>query len=113
MVGQLVRSGLPEDLARRYRDFLSEPGALTAAINWYRAMPLVSPRNLAAPVTVPSLYVWSTRDQFLGRKAAELTERYVNAPYRFEVFEGASHWIPLDAPERLTELLLGWFETVS
>jgi pimeloyl-ACP methyl ester carboxylesterase len=113
MVTQLVRSGLPENLARQYRDFLSGPGALTAAINWYRAMPLVSPRRLSVPVTVPSLYVWSTEDQFLGRKPAELTERYVHAAYRFEVFEGTSHWIPETEPERLASILLEHFKAHS
>ena len=43
-----------------------EPGALTAALNWYRA---IEPRSLAdvGPITVPTLYVWSTEDIALGR----------------------------------------------
>jgi len=32
----------------------------------------------------------------------------VQGPWRYEEIEGASHWIPLDAPDRLNELLLGW-----
>jgi pimeloyl-ACP methyl ester carboxylesterase len=32
----------------------------------------------------------------------------VKGPWRYEEITGASHWIPLDAPERLNELLLGW-----
>jgi hypothetical protein len=28
--------------------------------------------------------------------------------WRYEVIPGASRWIPLDAPGRLNELLLGW-----
>ena len=113
LVPQLVRSGLPEDLAVRYRDFLSEPGALTAAINWYRALPFVSPRRLTEHVSVPSLYVWSTNDPFLGRKAADLTQRYVNGPYRFEVFEGTSHWIPETEPDRVASLLIEHFKAHS
>jgi pimeloyl-ACP methyl ester carboxylesterase len=109
-VKQLVSSGLPEDLARRYIDHLSEPGALRAAINWYRAMPLVSPSRMSAPVSVPTLYVWSTRDTFLNRKSADLTARYVTGPYRFEVLEGANHWIPETESDRLVPLLLDHFD---
>ena len=34
--------------------------------------------------------------------------RTVEAEWRYESIEGASHWIQLDAPERLNELLLGF-----
>jgi pimeloyl-ACP methyl ester carboxylesterase len=55
---------------------------------------------------VPTLYVWSTNDVALGRAAAELTERYVTGPYRFEVLDGVSHWIPEEAPDVAAKLLL-------
>ena len=38
----------------------------------------------------------------------EKSGAYVLAPWRYEVIEGASHWIPLDAPDRLNRLLLDW-----
>lgn len=88
----LVRSGLPEDAVDRYLAPLREPGAARAAINWYRALPLSSP--VKGTVQVPSLYVYATKDRFLGRAAADLTGRYVDAPYRYEVLEGQSHWLP-------------------
>jgi pimeloyl-ACP methyl ester carboxylesterase len=31
---------------------------------------------------------------------------HVTGPWRYERIEGASHWMQLDAPERVTELLL-------
>ena len=34
-----------------------------------------------------------------------MTEKYVEGPYRFEVIEGVSHWIPEEAADRLNELL--------
>ena len=33
---------------------------------------------------------------------------FVSGPWRYEEIPGASHWVPLDAPERLNELLLDW-----
>jgi pimeloyl-ACP methyl ester carboxylesterase len=58
-------------------------------------------------ITVPTLYVWSDNDIALGRSAAEATVRWVSGPYRFEVLEGVSHWIPETAPDALNRLLLG------
>ena len=51
------------------------------------------------------MYVWSTNDAALGRRAAELTGRYVDGPYRFEVMSGVSHWIPESRPLELSDLL--------
>jgi pimeloyl-ACP methyl ester carboxylesterase len=58
------------------------------------------------PITTPTLYVWSTDDPALGREAAEATASCVDGPYRFEVLDGVSHWIPEEAPEALNALLL-------
>jgi pimeloyl-ACP methyl ester carboxylesterase len=100
----LEKSGLPADAIDRYVRPLQQPGAARAAINWYRGMPLSPP--LVGNVQVPTLYVYATEDAFLGRKAAELTRRYVDAPYRFEVLEGMNHWIPEVAPDVVARLVL-------
>ena len=102
----LVASGLDHETARGYVEFLREPEALTGALNWYRAMRHRSAANVPK-ITAPTLYVWSTNDVALGREAAELTARYVTGPYRFEILDGVSHWIPEEVPERAAELVLG------
>jgi pimeloyl-ACP methyl ester carboxylesterase len=98
-------STLPEDAAAEYVRVLTEPGALTGALNWYRAADLGLVEGLG-PITTPTLYVWSTNDPALGRDAAEATAGHVEGPYRFEVFDGVSHWIPEEAPAALNALLL-------
>ncbi|GAB2674831.1 alpha/beta fold hydrolase [Thalassiella azotivora] len=95
--GLLRRAGLPADDAQRYARRMAEPGALTAALGWYRAMPL-SFRSAAHPVTVPTTYVWGAKDTALGRTAAERTALHVRAPYRFEVLD-AGHWLPEKRPD--------------
>jgi pimeloyl-ACP methyl ester carboxylesterase len=101
----LADSGLDDDDASMYVTALSEPGALTAALNWYRAMDAASLGDLR-PVSVPTLYVWSTGDSVFGRGVAEATADHVCGPYTFEVLDGVSHWIPEMAPERLSTLLV-------
>ena len=110
MQQSLVRGGLERAAAQRYAARLREPGALTAALNWYRAMPWNLERaggsTGSAGITVPTLYLWSTQDVALGRFAAERTARYVAGPYRFVELGGVSHWIPEEAPEQLAAALL-------
>ncbi len=100
-------SGLPSDTeeVRRFTAAMLEPGALTAALNWYRATEPHSLSDVGA-ITVPTLYVWSDNDIALGAKAAYATVDWVSAPYRFEVLAGVSHWIPETAPPELNRLLL-------
>ncbi|WP_433386975.1 alpha/beta fold hydrolase [Micromonospora sp. KLBMP9576] len=88
-----------------YADPMREPGALTAALNWYRAM---SRRDLAVvgPVAVPTTFVWSERDIAIGRTAAEACAGHVRADYRLVELPRVSHWIPDEAPTPLTEAIL-------
>ncbi|HEY3467901.1 MAG TPA: alpha/beta hydrolase, partial [Amycolatopsis sp.] len=86
-----------------YVQRLSEPGALTAALNWYRAG---RPGGKIGKIAVPTLYIWSTEDVSFGSTAALDTANWVSAPYRFEMLEDVSHWVPEEAPEAVTTLLV-------
>jgi pimeloyl-ACP methyl ester carboxylesterase len=101
----LAETGLDDDDAERYVAALTEPGALTAALNWYRAMDRGVLGGLE-PVSVPTLYVWSSGDDAFARAAAEGTGAFVCGPYAFEVLENVSHWVPEMAPVELSALLL-------
>ena len=103
--GVLRGSGLDADTAREYAARMSEPGALTAALNWYRALPLAG-RSIAGPVPVRTLYVWGEEDFALGRRAAEDTGRYVTGPYEFVPLPGVSHWVPEQHADELLPPLL-------
>lgn len=95
----------PADAREEYRRVFTADGgaALTGGLNWYRANHFHAPEG---SITVPTLYVWSTGDVALGREAAEGTGAQVEGPYRFEVLNGVSHWIPEVAPDALDTLVL-------
>jgi pimeloyl-ACP methyl ester carboxylesterase len=99
LIGALRSSGLPPEEAESAADALAVPGVTTGAINWYRGLPFGG-RGVGKVTEVPVLFVWGNRDQFLGRKAAELTERYVTAPYTFCEID-AGHWLQAEAAEPL------------
>jgi pimeloyl-ACP methyl ester carboxylesterase len=89
---------------------LARPGALTAALNWYRAN--VHPRTLLEeapplpPVQAPTLGLWSTGDAYLTEELMIRSEQYVAGSWHYERVENASHWMQLDAPERISERLV-------
>jgi pimeloyl-ACP methyl ester carboxylesterase len=107
--GHLLRrmlrgSGLPGPIVEDYVARLREPGALTAALNWYRAAWLDRGGN--GPITTPTLYVWGAADSALGPAAAASTARYVTGPYTYVQLPGGPHWIPELQPDRLLGPLL-------
>ena len=95
---------IPEARRARHVEVLSDPGAMTAALNYYRAWDDSVDR--LDPTTVPTLFVWSTEDIAIGRAGAEATEELVSGPYRFEELDGLSHWLPEVAPARVSAELL-------
>jgi len=107
----LRRGQLPPDAADRYVARMREPGALPAALGWYRALPWNARERPVGTVRVPTLHVWSTGDRYLGRAATEATARFVEAPYRLEVLEGVPHWIPELAAEQVAELVTAHVKT--
>ncbi len=108
-------AGIEADAVEDYVQVLGSKAALGAALNWYRAN--IADRQVSGSamgvVRVPTMFTWSDGDTALCIDGAELTEEYVDAPYRFEVIEGVNHWIPDLATDQMTELLLDHINTYS
>jgi pimeloyl-ACP methyl ester carboxylesterase len=93
------------DRAALYADAMREPGRLTGALNWYRAL---SGEQLAGTglINVPTTYVWSDKDPVVGLTAALRTADWVEADYQLVAFKGIGHWVPEEAPKALAEAAL-------
>ncbi|WP_217914488.1 alpha/beta fold hydrolase [Miltoncostaea marina] len=89
---------------------LRADGALTAALNWYRAnMPPASwLREPPDPpeVTVPTMIIWGEADSNMGTELLERSAATVTGPLRVERLPGVSHWVQQEVPGRVNELLL-------
>src|SRR3954462_11063442 len=103
MLGTEAETGVPAEAVDEYVAVLSAPGALTAALNWYRAM---SSDTRVEQVSVPTTYVWSDGDVAIGRTAAEACANHATGDYRFVELPGITHWIPEQAPEQLATAIL-------
>lgn len=100
-----LAAGLDEQDAELFAARYSERAALTGMLNWYRADEPTWDVGIGK-IEVPTLYCWGSADPALGREAALWTRDYVSAPYRFEIFEGANHWLPERDAGRLGALIL-------
>jgi pimeloyl-ACP methyl ester carboxylesterase len=99
--------------SERYLRDLRRPGALTAGLNWYRAncQPTydLGGNRSVPPVAAPAMAMFGSEDKVLTEQGMTDSARFVTGEWRYELVEGAGHFIPVDAPEAVTGLLLDWF----
>ncbi|HYN36494.1 MAG TPA: alpha/beta hydrolase [Actinomycetota bacterium] len=108
----LFRAGLKNEAdIERWIEDLSRPGALTAALNWYRAN--VPPSSYLTDsgidwprIEVPVMGIWSSKDFALLEEQMTGSAEYVAGPWRYERLEGVGHWMQTEAPEQVNSLLL-------
>jgi pimeloyl-ACP methyl ester carboxylesterase len=100
---------IPSDQVEEYVTAFSPPGALTAALNWYRANSFGMEQGYQGPifgeVSHPTLLVWGNQDIAIGRVAVERTKQYMKGPYRHAELN-AGHWLIQEEPDRVYEEIL-------
>ncbi|MGH9017911.1 MAG: alpha/beta fold hydrolase, partial [Acidimicrobiales bacterium] len=89
---------------------LEKTGSLSAALKWYRAN--VPPEVLIGtplelpPVAAPAMVVWGSDDFALTETQMTGSAAQMAGPWRYERIDGAAHWLQLEAPDKVNELLL-------
>ena len=96
----------PDDVLH-YKRAIARRGALTAALNYYRALGRYPAelRRGNRPITAPTLLIWGERDRYLGIEMTEGLSRWV-PQLQVSRIPDASHWVQNDAPERVNRLLV-------
>lgn len=82
--------GFDPKTIQTYLKLFSQKGALTGAVNWYRAL-LQTPQIDYEPVKVPTKFIWGNQDLAIARAGVNKNEDYVSGPYQF-VELNAGHW---------------------
>jgi len=86
----------------------SQPGALTGALNWYRANEFTGPANAAdgvpARVTAPTLLIWGRDDRALLASLA-LQHDDIAPDLAVHVLDGAGHWTQRQRPDAVNALV--------
>lgn len=89
---------------RLYEQAWRQPGALTAMVNWYRALPQRPAPPAGGRVRVPVRVIWGDRDRFLERGLVEAGLALCERGQAFHLPE-ATHWVQHEEPERVNRLL--------
>jgi len=88
-----------------YLSVFREPGALTGALNWYRASrghrrALDDSSFVFRPVETPTLLLWGRDDPYVRRMSVDLAVDYMKGPYRVVELD-AGHWLVQEQPENV------------
>ena len=113
---RILIAGAPD--ADRYLDLFTDPTALTAGLNWYRANSPVA--NLPGadaprlpPVAATTLGLYGDSDPYLTEPAMLASERFVTGGWHYQRIDDAGHWPQLEQPDRVNQLLLDFLGSAA
>jgi pimeloyl-ACP methyl ester carboxylesterase len=109
--------GFPDGEAlRRYRRAMRVPFVAHSSMEYYRwavrSVPRRDGRRFAAavgePLAVPVLQLQGALDPYVSPDAALASHRWAGPHLRYELVPGAGHFLPEEAPDVVTPVLLDW-----
>jgi pimeloyl-ACP methyl ester carboxylesterase len=102
------RSVFTPEMLAYYRARASEPGAVTAMLNWYRALLRggvpAEMKSQFPVIATPTLIVWGYEDVALDRSLLDGLDAYVS-DLTIRRLVGVSHWVQEDEPETVSRLV--------
>ncbi len=130
------REAFPPEVLRRFRAAAARPGAMTAALHYYRAAvrrgtaetwqqlrasvpsalkPLLggaepTPAREWPTINSPALLIWGERDTALGRELTEGMEPLFSGPFELVYLPDCAHWVQQECPQDVNRLLLDFLE---
>ncbi|MBX9791677.1 MAG: alpha/beta hydrolase [Pirellulales bacterium] len=117
LVDSLAKTSRPgtftPDELEHYRAAFLQPGAVTAMLNWYRAMIRTQTAKIeSVRIRVPMLMLWGARDRFIGRELAQPSLELCDEG-RLEFFEQATHWVQHEEAAGINAQLLQFLQAPS
>ena len=99
-----------EDI-EKYKEAWSQPGAMTAMLNWYRAAVRYQIQmSEDVCVKVPTLMLWGMKDFALSHRMARPSMDYCQDG-RLLFFPEATHWVQRDEADEVNRHLLDFVLT--
>ncbi|KYO48360.1 hypothetical protein Y1Q_0017126 [Alligator mississippiensis] len=106
---QNYKCHLKEQDLKAYLYSLSQPGALTSLLNYYRNL-FSKLLGDVDGVLVPTLVIWGDRDLLLEPEISLLLVPYLFSSCHIERIPMCSHWVPEDQPERVNQLIWSFLQ---
>ncbi len=96
-----------EDIAQ-YKKAWSEPFALTAMVNYYRANILkrfFTKADIQKKITVPTVFIYGERDHAVLPETVKGISEFIDAPFEEFRIPDSAHWVQQEAADAVTEIL--------
>jgi epoxide hydrolase 4 len=105
------KSRFGRDVLQTYANAALRPGAMTAMINFYRALlRMPDMRTIGdARIDTPTLMIWGEEDSALNIQCTRGTEEWV-PNFTLHRLPKVSHWVQQEAPEKVNALLAEWLD---
>ncbi len=94
---------------------LQDPQQMIGMLNWDRGnnvadyyLAAITGQIPARRCQVPTLGIWSSSDAYLWETQMTDSSQSMDAEWRYQRIDGGSHWVMLDHPQPVNELMLEW-----
>ncbi len=120
-IGRMLRGAalqkpvFPREVTARYQEAMSKPGAIHAAISYYRQIfrPLpFSFKSYEVQIKAPTLLIWGEQDIALGIELTTGLEQWVN-DIHINRIPDSGHWVQQEQPEKVNQCMLDFLQIVS
>jgi epoxide hydrolase 4 len=95
-----------------YKKAMSEPGALTAAINYYRAniwsrfFSKKDDEMVKRRIKIHTLFIYGEKDHAVLPPTVKGVKEFIDAPYKEIHIPHSAHWVQQEAKEEVTKALI-------
>jgi pimeloyl-ACP methyl ester carboxylesterase len=108
----MQKEAFPRSETAKYQQAMSKPGAMKAALSYYRQLVRHGPRNYGGrnlQVTMPTLLIWGEQDIALDLALTEGLECWVS-DLRVRRIPDSGHWVQQEQPEKVNQYILAFLQ---
>lgn len=109
------KDAFPPDVLARYQEAMSKPGAMTAALNYYRSIMRgglfrTSLDGSEAIITMPTLLLWGEQDVALGIELTQGLEQWI-PNLQVQRFHDSGHWVAQEKADEVNQAILQFLQS--
>jgi pimeloyl-ACP methyl ester carboxylesterase len=117
-IGRMLRgaafqkTAFPVEEMAKYQEAMSRPGAIKAALSYYRQLfrhPSVSSNRSDTRISAPTLLIWGEQDIALGIELTTGLERWVN-DIEIKRIPDSGHWVQQEQPDKVNQYMLEFLQ---
>ena len=97
-----------DDEIAEYKTSWSQPGAITAMLNYYRAnlvKRMFGQKDMPSKISVPTLFIYGEKDRAVLPQTVAGVGDIVSGPYTEHRIPNSGHWVQQEARDEVTQVL--------